>query len=58
MRKLVLGVAAATLLVALPVTAQVQPEPSHRGWDGWWHSGWDSHPHYGWFRQDCGTVTE
>jgi hypothetical protein len=63
MRKLVLGIAAAaTLLAALPVAAQVQPVPSHHGWDSWWHdwlhSGLDSRPHFGWFRHDCGTVTE
>jgi hypothetical protein len=63
MRKLVLGiVAAATLLVALPVAAQVLPVPSHHGWDSWWHDwrhlGLDSRPHYGWFHHDCGTVTE
>jgi hypothetical protein len=35
MRKLVLGIAAAaTLLVALPVAAQIQPVPSHHGFGG------------------------
>ena len=63
MRKLVLGIAvAATFLAVLPVNAQVQPPPSHHGWDGWWHdwwhSGWSSHLHSGWFRHDCDTVTE
>jgi hypothetical protein len=63
MRKLVLGIAAAaTLLVALPVAAQIQPVPSHHGWDSWWHDWWhsglDSRPHYGWFHHGCGTVTE
>jgi hypothetical protein len=62
MSKLVLGVAVATLLVTLPVAAQVQPVPSHHTWDSWWHDWWhsglDSHPHFGWFRHDCSTVTE
>jgi hypothetical protein len=62
MSKLVLGVAAATLLVTLPVAAQVQPVPSHHAWDSWWHDWWhsglDSHPHFGWFRHDCSKVTE
>jgi hypothetical protein len=62
MRKLVLGIAAATLLVTLPVAAQVQPVPSHHAWDSWWHDWWhsglDSHPHFGWFHPDCRKVTE
>jgi hypothetical protein len=41
MSKLVLGVAAATLLVTLPVAAH-QPVPSHHVWDSWWHDWWHS----------------
>jgi hypothetical protein len=59
MRKVAFAIAAVgSLLVALPVTAQIYPAPAHHGWDSWWHSGLDNHPHFGWFHYDCGTVTE